>query len=313
MKTQLLGKSKLKSSRLSYGCMRISGTWDPKDYTKELEAAGKKAVLAAVDAGYTLFDHADIYGMGLCESLFGKVLKENPSLRKKMVIATKCGIRWAGEPDNDATHRWDFSAKHILWSCEESLKRLNTNYIDLYQLHRPDYLANPDEIAAAFSKLKKQGKVLEFGVSNFKPSLLSAVQQACPMPLIVNQVEISLAALDCFEDGTLDQCLERDVTPLSWSPLGGGLLGDGGKPHPKDDRKHLKGLLALLDKLAKKHGVSRTVVSLAWLLKHPSGIIPIVGTVNPARIKDAVNADNLELSREEWYAVLIAAKGEGLP
>jgi predicted oxidoreductase len=291
--------------------MRISGTWDPKDYTREMEAAGKKAVLAAVEAGYTLFDHADIYGMGLCESLFGKLLKEQKGLRKKMVIATKCGIRWAGDPDADATHRWDFSEKHILWSCEQSLKRLGIETIDLYQLHRPDYLSDPGEIAGAFAKLKKQGKVREFGVSNFSPSLLAAVQKACPMPLIVNQVEISLKRLDCFEDGTLDQCLEKGITPLSWSPLGGGALGDGGKADGKDQKR--KDLLSLLDRLAEKHGASRTVINLAWLMKHPSRIIPIVGSVNPARIRDAAKADDVELTREEWYAVLIAAKGEGLP
>lgn len=314
MKTQILGSSGLVSSRLSYGCMRISGTWDPADYTAKMESAGKKAVLAAVDAGYTLFDHADIYGMGLCESLFGKVLKENKGLRKRVFIATKCGIRWAGEPKADAPHRWDFSYKHILWSCEQSLKRLGIDCIDIYQLHRPDFLANPIEIARAFTKLKKDGKVREFGVSNFLPSLMSAVQKACPMPLIVNQVEIHLARLDCLNDGTLDQCLEKNVTPLSWSPLAGGLLGDGGKPGADDTRRDkLNALLALLDKLAKRHGVSRTVISLAWLLKHPAGIIPIVGTVKPERIRDAVKADKVDLTREEWYSLLIAARGEGLP
>src|SRR6185369_85302 len=121
-----------------------------------------------------------------------------------------------GEPVPDAPHRWDFSAEHILWSCDASLKRLGVERIDLYQLHRPDYLADPEEIARAFQKLKKQGKVREFGVSNFKPSLFTAVQSACPMRLSVNQVEISLARLNCLEDGTLDQCLTEKVTPLSW-------------------------------------------------------------------------------------------------
>jgi predicted oxidoreductase len=305
MKTQKLGASSLVSSRLSYGCMRISGTWDPKEYTKVHEAAGKKAVYAAVESGYTLFDHADIYGAGTCETLFGEVLKESPGLRKKILIASKCGIR------DDV---WDFSAKHILWSCDQSLKRLKTDYMDLYQLHRPDYLANPEEIAGAFSKLKKQGKVLHFGVSNFVPSLVSAVQKACPMPLIVNQVEIHPLRLACFNDGTLDQCLEQKITPLAWSPLAGGLFGDGGKPDPKDPRKkRIQAILDALDNLAKRRGVSRTVACLAWLLKHPSGIIPIVGSANPARIRDAAKADALELTREEWYEVMVAALGEPLP
>jgi predicted oxidoreductase len=234
-------------------------------------------------------------------------------MRKKILIATKCGIRWAEQPKG-STHRYDFSAKHILWSCDESLKRLGVDTIDIYQLHRPDLLADPAEIAGAFSKLKKQGKVREFGVSNFMPSLLTAVQSACPMPLIVNQVEIHMARLDCFTDGTLDQCLAETITPLSWSPLAGGVLGDGGKPWPKDPRKKgLLKLLKLLDEMASGYGVSRTALSLAWLLKHPSRIIPIVGSVNPARIKDAVKADSVDLSREDWYRILLAARMQPLP
>jgi predicted oxidoreductase len=314
MKTQKIGKSDLVSSRLSYGCMRVAGVWDPKKVTPALEAIGKKAIVAAYEAGYTLFDHADIYAQGACESIFGKVLTEVSGMREEILIATKCGIRFKGDPTPDAPHRFDFSFKHIIWSCEQSLKRLGIDRVDIYQLHRPDYLADPEEIAKAFTQLKQQGKVREFGVSNFKPSLLTAVQKVCPMPLIVNQVEISLAHLNCFEDGTLDQCLTENITPLSWSPLAGGLLGDGGKPQPKDHRKKgFVALLKLMDKMAKKLGVSRTVLSLAWLLKHPGRIIPVVGTVKPDRIKDAVKADKLDLSREDWYTLMVAARMEGLP
>src|SRR5579859_768709 len=201
MKTQKIGKSGLVSTRLSYGCMRVSGAWDPKKVTPAMEAAGKKAILTAYEVGYTLFDHADIYAQGSCESIFGKVLKEVTGMRDRILIATKCGIRFKGDPTPDTPARYDFSFKHIVWSCEQSLKRLGIERIDLYQLHRPDYLSDPQEIAKAFTQLKEQGKVREFGVSNFKPSLLTAVQKACPMPLIVNQVEVSLSHLDCFEDG----------------------------------------------------------------------------------------------------------------
>jgi predicted oxidoreductase len=181
-------------------------------------------------------------------------------------------------------------------------------------LHRPDYLADPQEIAAAFGQLKSQGKVREFGVSNFRPSSLSMFRDACPRPFVVHQVEIHLARLDCLEDGTLDQCLELGITPVSWSPLAGGLLGDGGRPDPKDPRAAgLRALLETLDAVAERLGVTRTVLSLAWLLRHPAGIVPVVGSTGPARIHDAVRADALELSREDWYTILVAARGQGLP
>jgi predicted oxidoreductase len=294
--------------------MRLSGTRERDKLTPEREAAARKAILAAYEAGYTHFDHADIYGNGLCEEIFGRVLKDVPGMRGGILIGTKCGIRWKGDPDATAPHRWDFSRAHIVKSCEGSLKRLGVDCIDLYMLHRPDYLADPREIAAAFSELKQQGKVREFGVSNFRPSYLSMIQSACAMPPIVNQVEVHLARLDCLEDGTLDQCLEDDITPVSWSPLAGGLLGDGGRADPKDPRAPGLGeLLDLLDAMAGQYGVSRTVLSIAWLLKHPAGIIPIVGSVNPARIQDAVRADGLDLSREDWYRILVAARMQALP
>ena len=314
MKTQKIGKSDLVSTRLAYGCMRISGTWDRAKFTPEMESAGKASVLAAWDAGYTHFDHADIYGNGLSEEIFGKVCKDVPALRKGSVVATKCGIRWKGEPNADSPHRWDFSKEHILRSCESSLKRLGIETIDLYMLHRPDYLADPAEIASAFSELKKSGKVREFGVSNFRPSMLTMVQSACDMPLICNQVEVHMARLDCFEDGTLDQCLEHQITPVSWSPIAGGLLGDGGTVDPKDKRvAGLGALLNLLDIMAEKYKCSRSVISIAWLLKHPSKIIPIIGSVKPQRIKDAVAADAIEMSRDDWYTILVAARMQGLP
>lgn len=314
MKTQALGGGARVSTRLAYGCMRVSGVWERTQFTPERDAAGRAAILAAYEAGYTHFDHADIYGNGMCEEIFGRVLKDVPGMRDRVLVASKCGIRWKGEPDASAPHRWDFSKEHILRSCEQSLRRLGTDRIDLYMLHRPDFLADPDEIAAAFGELQRQGKVLEFGVSNFRPSLFTAVQRACPMPLVVNQVEIHLARLDCLEDGTLDQCLERGVTPVSWSPLAGGWLGDGGAVPPGHPRATaLHGLLETLDAMARRLGVSRTVLVLAWLLRHPARIIPIVGSANPARIRDAAKADDLELGREDWYTILAAARGAGLP
>ena len=289
--------------------MRIAGTWDPKEFTSEKEAAGRAALLAAYEAGYTLFDHADIYGRGLCEEIHGRLLKDTPSLRTQTQIATKCGIRW-----DEGQHRYDFSREHILASCDESLRRLNIDTIDLYQLHRPDLLMDPAEIAEAFDALHRSGKVRWFGVSNFSPSFVRTLQSGLAAPLIVNQVEIHLGRLDCFVDGTLDQCIAEGITPLSWSPLGGGWLGDGGTVREDDPHREGKqSLLRVLDEVATDHGASRTVVALAWLLKHPSRIIPIVGSTRPEKIRDAVRADALELSRVEWYRILVAARMQPLP
>jgi predicted oxidoreductase len=289
--------------------MRIAGTWNPAEITPEKEENGKKAVIAAYEAGYRLFDHADIYARGACEELFGKVLRDVPAMRGEILIATKCGIRFPGDPSPDSPHRYDFSHDHIIESCEKSLKRLGIETIDIYQLHRPDLLMDPDEVALAFAQLHQAGKVRHFGVSNFLPSFVNALQSKLRFRLVVNQVEIHLGRLAPFYDGTLDQCISEGITPLSWSPLGGGFLGEGGKT---DDPKRQK-LIEALDAIAKKYGVSRTVLSLAWLLKHPSKIIPIVGSANPAHIFDAAKADDVDLDREDWYRILVAARNEGLP
>ena len=158
MKNISIGTSSLSASRLAYGCWRIAGTWDSAEVTAQSEAAGRRAVLAAYEAGFTLFDHADIYCDGMGEKIFGQVLKEHPAMRARVVIASKCGIRKSGEPRADAPYRYDFSADYIVRSCEGSLQRLGVETIDLYQLHRPDYLMDPAEIAGAFATLKQAGK-----------------------------------------------------------------------------------------------------------------------------------------------------------
>jgi predicted oxidoreductase len=314
MKKVPLGKSPLLASRLAYGCWRIAGTWDPAAVTSDAIDQGRVAVMAAYDAGYTLFDHADIYCDGVAESIFGQVLKRVPGMRAQILVSTKCGIRKAGEPSPSAPFRYDFSADHILRSCDASLGRLGIECIDLYQLHRPDYLMHPDEVASAFAKLQQQGKVQYFGVSNFRPSQLAALQKACPMPLVVNQVEISLANRTCFEDGTLDQCLAEKITPLAWSPLAGGLLADGARALlPFQQGYRTKPIVAALDAIAAERRTSRTAVALAWLLKHPAQMIPIVGSTQPHNIKEAVKGDAIDLTREEWYQLLEAARGERLP
>src|ERR1043166_8132299 len=294
-----LGVSSLVASRLGYGCWRVAGTWDPAEVTPEARAVGRRAIIAAYEAGFTLFDNAAIYCRGEAERILGAALKDVSGMRERVVIATKCGIRPAGDPQPGAPARYDFSASHITESCEQSLKRLGIETIDVFMLHRPDLLADPEEIAKAFSQLKESGKVRWFGVSNFRPSLVTAVQVSCPMPLIVHQVEISLAKLDAFTDGTLDQCLIERITPMAWSPLAGGLMGAGAKRLlPSQEIYQPQKFVPALDAIAKARGVTRIVIALAWLLKHPVKIQPIIGSTNPERIREAAQAPEVELSRE---------------
>lgn len=301
------------STRLAFGCWRLVGMWDPKQVTPDREATGRRAVIAAYEAGYTLFDNADIYCAGVCESVFGQAMREVSGMRDRVIVATKCGIRFAGDPTPDAPGRYDFSPEYIIRSCEGSLKRMNVETIDLYQLHRPDLLMDPPAVAEAFDKLRAAGKVREFGVSNFSPSQLIALQQCCPMPLVVNQVEIHLGRLDPFNDGTLDQCLTQKITPMAWSPLGGGTLFE--KPHsdPGTPKRKVPGLPQAIEQVAREVGHSPGVVALAWLLKHPAKIMPIIGSMDHGRIAEFTRADGVELSREQWYRLLVAARGEPMP
>ncbi len=308
MQTQPIGTSDLFTSRLAYGCMRIAGTWNPAEITPARRAAAHKAVITAYEAGYTLFDHADIYCSGGCETLHGEVLKDIPTMRDDIVIATKCGIQFKDEPPGTVA-RYNFSYEHIIKSCDASLKRLQIETIDIYQLHRPDLLMDPDEVAQAFEALHGAGKVRYFGVSNFSASFVELLQNSLDLPLIVNQIEVHLGRLDPFFDGTLDQCLAADITPLSWSPLGGGWLGN--KETPTDPVK--AGLVEMMDQVAREYNTDRAGIALAWLLKHPSGIVPIVGSANPDRIKQAVDAEEIELSREDWYRLITAARGKPMP
>jgi predicted oxidoreductase len=303
-----LGSSRLRVSRLAYGCWRIA-------QTDELaRTTGRAALLAAIDAGYTFFDHADIYCRGRSEELFGRVLGEVAGLRDRVVIASKCGVCLADTPATGAPYRYDLSAEYIVESCEGSLRRLGIETIDLYQLHRADWLMNPAEVAAAFTRLRQQGKVREFGVSNFRVSTCIALQRFLSFPLVTNQVEISLANLAALEDGTLDHCLSERLTPLAWSPLGGGLLADGArKLLPAQESYETSHTASALDRIAERRGVGRGTIALAWLARHPAKIVPVIGSTNPARIRDCARALEIVLTREEWYDLLQAALGSRLP
>lgn len=297
MKTMPLGSSPLESSQLTYGCMRISE--DP--------ARGKAAVRAAFDAGYNHFDHADIYGGGECERIFAEVLKDVPGMRDQVLITSKCGVCLPGD---GRVGQYNLDRQYILDSVDGMLQRLECGHLDILLLHRPDYLFHPAEAAAAFETLKDSGKVKWFGVSNFKPSLFAAMRQHCSMPLIVNQVEINIHRIDALLDGTLDQCLELGVTPQAWCPLGGAAYPAWGNTFDEA----AEGRIA--DEFLRQsgvYGVEPWIVVLAWILKLPAGVNPIIGSTTPERIRDAKKALELEYQRDDWYRLLEARNGHPVP
>jgi len=305
MQTIQLGSSDLRSSRLAYGCMRITGDGTPDDRRK-----GKRAIHAAVEAGYTLFDHADIYGRGACEELFGKVLRETPGLREQIVIASKCGIRFAGDPNSDAPARYDFSQDYIVQSVESSLQRLGLEQLDLLMLHRPDYLMDAGEVAESFASLKSSGKVAHFGVSNFSTSQFDLLQSVLPDPLLVNQVEINIHNIDALTNDVLDQCQQNGVTPQAWSPIAGIAYPAWGNTFSARDQDRIR---TEVSRQSEKHGAEDWIIALAWLLKHPVGISPIIGSTNPSRIAAATAALDVDYDREDWYRLLEARNGAPVP
>lgn len=301
-KPRPLGRTSLASFPIAYGCWRFAGT-DVKTARAKVETA--------LELGIDLFDHADIYGsrgaaLGDAEALFGRVLDEAPELLGRMLITTKGGIV-PGVP-------YDSSAGYIRSAVEASLARLGIERIDLYQIHRPDFLAHPAELAGVLTKLRQEGKIREVGVSNYSAAQFSALQAHLDFPIATHQPEFSAWRYAPLRDGVLDQCMERNVTPLAWSPLAGGQLGLGlAEARAKEGGERLARLLETLDGLAEKNGVTRTAVAIAWVLAHPSRPIPILGTQRPERIREALGAFQVKLSRAEWNGVLVAAQGERLP
>lgn len=305
MKHIRLGASELESSRLVYGCMRIAGDGSPGARER-----GRRALQAALEAGYNHFDHADLYGGGACEALFGDWLRAEPGLRDRLVITSKCGIRLPDEPETGDPKRYDFSFEHIVRSVERSLERLGTDHLDLLLLHRPDYLFNAAEVATAFESLAENGMVRHFGVSNFTPSQVELLQAQCDSPLLVNQVEINLHRLNALEDGTLDQCQRHRISPQAWCPLGGVAYPAWGSTlTPADEQR----IAQELERQAERYDAEPWLVVLAWLLKHPAGILPIVGSTTPERIAAAPRALTLDYRREDWYRLLEARRGQPVP
>jgi predicted oxidoreductase len=262
----------------------------------------------SLDMGVTLFDHADIYGEYRCEETFGKLLKSKPSLRDRFQLVTKCGIKLAtGKFPGQKINHYDTSSRHIIQSAEASLVNLHTDHIDLLLIHRPDPLMNPEEVAKAFFQLKESGKVLNFGVSNFTPMQFEMLNKYFGSMLITNQVEYSPYCLEHFENGNMDFFLKQRIHPMGWSPMAGGALL---KPV---DEKGIR-LYQKLTEIAEELGTdSIDQVVYAWILYHPAKVIPIVGSGKPERLRSAVEAMKLEMTREQWYRIYMASQGYPLP
>lgn len=305
MKTLTIPQLPLDSSRLIYGCMRING-----DNSAEALAKGKLAIEVAIDEGYNHFDHADIYGAGACESLFGEVIKAKPHLRDQLLITSKAGIRFANTPVNGEVGRYDFSHDYLIGQVEGSLQRLNIDALDMFLLHRPDYLFNAEEVAHTLKQLKQQGKVKHFGVSNFSPSQVELLQAKMDEPLLVNQVEINIHNISAFENGTLDQCQQYGITPMAWCPIATVVYEAWGNTFSDEDVERIH---QEFQRQAEFYGVEKWIVALAWLLIHPANICPIVGSTNPKRIAMAKQALALNYRREDWYRLLEARNGQPVP
>lgn len=292
-----LGTSGIEVSAIAWGMWRLAENG-------RTAADAAKLVHAALDAGMNFLDTADIYGFngeggfGDAEALLGEVLAAEPGLRARMVLASKGGIM--------PPLPYDQSAGYLSSAIDASLKRLRTETIDLYQIHRPDILAHPQEVAKTLDDAVKAGKIRTLGVSNFTIHQVAALNQFLGHKLVATQPEISPLRITCFENGELDQAMMMGLTPLAWSPLGGGRLAN-----PESERD--KAVAAELDRVAGEQGVSRTVAAYSWLMAHPAGIIPIVGSQQPERIAEAAEAYRIRWSRQDWYAVLVAARGERLP
>ncbi len=291
----------LSFSRIIHGLWRLSDWNQTKEETLSL-------IQHNLDRGITTFDHADIYGSYTCEERFGDALALEPSLREKMELVTKCGIVLPSKnrPEHK-THHYNTSKKHILASVENSLQNLKTEFIDLLLIHRPDPFMDGEEVAEAFTLLKEQGKVRHFGVSNFKDHQWKMLQSYLPFPLVTNQIELSAYHLENFEDGTLNLCQEKRISPMAWSPLAGGAIFKG------EDEKAVR-LQETLTKVQKEVGAKGIdEVLYAWLLNHPAGIMPIVGSGKKERIQNAIDSLSIHLDHDQWFEILQTSMGHDVP
>ena len=289
-----LGKSGITVSPIAWGMWRF-GNSTPDE--------GRRLIEAAFAAGVTLFDTADIYGLdggafGDAETLLGRVFADAPGLRTRMVLATKGGIT--------PPVPYDSGRDYLTAALDHSLRRMGVDHVDLYQIHRPDILAHPQEVARTLEDMVASGKVRSVGVSNYTRSQTAALASFLSVPLASLQPELSPLAIEVVEGGLADLAMERDYAVLAWSPLGGGRIGA-----PTNERE--RAVAAALDAVAAKAEVSRAAAAYGWIMAHPMRAIPIVGTQNESRIAELADAFKVTWTREDWYAVLVAARGEKLP
>lgn len=293
-------------STLSFSEM-IQGFWRAAEWNMSKEER-LGFIEACLDLGVTTFDHADIYGNYSCEQLFGEALALKPSLRDRMEIVTKCGIQPKSnkDPDNQVNH-YNTGKERIIMQAEQSLKHFGINEIDVLLIHRPDPFMDPGEVAEAFYQLHKEGKVKHFGVSNFLPSSFNMLQSYLSEPLVTNQIEVSPLQLEHFGKGTIDLLLEKRIKPMIWSPLSGGRIF-------REESSEILRVRKTLQEIAEECEVqSIDIIMYAWLLIHPAGMMPIIGSGKIDRVKKAVEACEVKLNRQQWFRILESAQGHPVP
>jgi predicted oxidoreductase len=281
----------------------IAGTMTWGNWGKKL-SKGEMITLMnhCLDAGITTFDHADIYGGYGNEEEFGNAFAESKINREDIQLITKCGIQYLCQARDNKVKHYNYSTDYIIWSAERSLEKLCTEYLDLFLLHRPSPLMDPEPIAKAIEELKRSGKIKSFGVSNFTPSQIAMLETMVPVQ--ANQVECSLTAEGVMYDGTLDDCITKNRMAMAWSPLGSYFKEESGRTARIKD---------VLGTFGKKYGASEDQLMLAWLIKHPAYIHPVVGTSNANRLTDAIRAVNIDLDLEDWFILLKASQGHEVP
>lgn len=296
-------------SRIAWGAWRLAKNPRLSDGSAGGIRALREFVDLLIEHGITTVDHADIYGGYRSEAIFGRILGERPTLREHLQIVTKCGIRSSSAARSDVrVGHYDTSSEHITASVESSLKKLAVETIDLLLVHRPDPLMDPDETAGALTRLRDSGKIRFAGVSNHSPSQFELLQSRLDFPLVTNQIELSALHHAPFTDGTLDHSQTRRIRPMAWSPLAGGRLLGGA-----DEEAALRVRDALQSVARRYPGSSSDQIALAWLLRHPSGPVPILGTGKPDRLVSAVGALDVDLDRQSWFEIYVAALGHPVP
>lgn len=325
MKVLPLQQRNISSSRLIYGCMGLGGGWNQNPFSEKEILHAERAIDAALAIGITMFDHADIYTFGKAEKVFGEALKRRPELRDKMVIQSKCGIRF---PEGEIPNRYDFSKEYIINSVDGILARLGIEQLDILLLHRPDPLMDPEEVAETLQILEKSGKVRHFGVSNMNAAQLKLLQASCSAPLVVNQLEMNLQKLDWlesgvlvnqkegtefnFSDGIIEHCRLEEIQIQAWGSLANGIYSGRDLENPSESYLKTK---QLVEEMAENKETTLEAIVLGWLMKHPAMIQPVIGTANEKRIincQDAVRQSDL-MTREEWYSLYVASRGQLMP